>query len=954
MRLRPRLTSLTFAFAMVACGGGGGGNNPLGNGPLAGDGASRASAAMVNVAAQPAADADIDNGLILTRLDVVIAADATVAQVNAALVAVGATSITAARAGSLAMTVAVPRQANADALAALAATLEAQPGILAALPGPQALPTLAPPSPADADADFLYLQRGRFPAAWNARAAAGNCTNNKVTVIVADMFARPPDVLYAQFPVQVPGVTELGSGSAPINPLLPRSHGHDVLTTLAANLDATVPTGANPFPECLDIKALQLTGLSPYGITAAIEDALAAASGKVVVNTSIGWDACGEADASGTFPPCTIANLNAPKARARAIWAAIQRQSLAPFGDRALVASSAGNEADTPVGSTYAGAGIAGFGSAFNVAAAADSTMSFASTAALWEPTPTCTAAPCLPSLTATAADMANIARVLTNLGQSATVRAENVAIVGSVENLLLQRSDFSDPGAPLLAVGEGIPTLLGAPAKGTSFSSPQVAALAAYLWMLSPELRNRPARDTVAAIKANASNGLIIDGVTIADGLINAYASVLSLDEAAPVTPSTARVRLAILDVAGAIDGGGNVIGDGRFDLADLQAYRASYLDAAGAPIEPTTRTYSRFDLNGDGFTGGSRTTRMDLDPSGSTRFGAPELNSFNRPFAGVAVTYNELAVTDAKALCFYATSALYTGTDLAARDELLSELCPAVTLTAQLPNPMSGPQTLTVGAQAPAANGGPPVPAPNLLVELSPTCASVSAASGFTDVNGQFTATVTPGNGCTSLSVRVTVRVDASQPPLARQTVGASIASCGGTIGRTIAGDVVHGSNGLPPPTQAQLDALADVTAITGNLRLGSSLESPLAIRLQCLKSIGGHLQVIGHFPVIEIAALETVGRFFKIGYFGSRPGEPELLFPVLRRVGGDPNVPGIDIAGDRWLTRVDMAALEFVGGGIANDPTSPLVVIRSTAGLTVTIGPAIPPSRIQINRP
>jgi hypothetical protein len=954
MRLTPWLTSLTFVFAMVACGGGGGGggNSPLANGPLVGGGASRASAAMVNVAAQPAAEADIDNGLILTRLDVVIAADATVAQVNDALARISATTIVAMRAGTPAFTVAVPRQASADALVILAATLEAQPGILAALPGRAPLFSVGPPSPADSDANLRYLQNARFPAAWNARRAAGDCANDKITVIVADAFHRPADVLYTNFPTQVPAVQELGSGSAAAG--TGGFHGYDVLTTLAAKLDTTAPTGANPFPECLHLKAVQVAGLTPYSITAEIEAALATSGGKTVVNASFGWDACGTPDAAGVHPACTLANLNAPSAHLRAIWAAMQRHSLAPFADRVLVVSTAGNEADKPIAAAYLGTGLAPLGSAFNIAATADGTMSFATDTTKWEPTPSCTVPPCLPSLTATPLQAIQVERTLFTLGAAATTPTANVLVVGSVDNFLLDRSAFSDFGASVLAVGEGVPTLLGVPVNGTSFSAPQVAGLASYLWLLSPELRNRPARDTIAAIKANASNGLVVDGVAIADGLINAYSTVLSLDEPVPVTPSTAKIRLAMLDVAGQVDAGGNVIGDGRFDLTDLQAYRASYLDAVGTPIEPTTRDYSRFDLNGDGFTGGSRTTRMDLDPSGSTRFGAPELNSFNRQFAGVAVTYNELAVTDAKVLCFYATSALYTGTDLAARDELLSELCPAVAVSAQLPNPIAGPQTLTVGVQAPAASGGLLALAPNLLVELSPTCASVSAASGFTDANGQFTATVTPANGCTSLSVRVTVRVDASHPPLARQTVAASIASCGGALGRTIAGDVVHGSNGLPPPTQAQLDALADVTAITGNLRLGSSLESPLAIRLPCLKSIGGHLQVIGHFPVIEIAALETVGRFFKIGYFGSRPGEPELLFPVLRRVGGDPNAPGIDIAGDRWLTRVDMAALEFVGGGIANDPTSPLVVIRSTAGLTVTIGPAIPPSRIQINGP
>lgn len=665
-RLTRRLTTLAFAFAIAGCGGGGGSggvNQPAGL--LAGDAASLALPAVVNLPAQPAADADISNGVILTRLDVVLATDTTVGQVNAALGGIGAT-IVAMRAGTPVLTIAVPRQASADALTALAATLEAQPGILAALPGVEAALNVAPPSPADVDADFLYLHRARFPAAWNARAAAVNCAGNKVTVIVADAFHRPIDALYAQVAGQVPGVTDLGSGSAPAGGF-DGFHGYDVLTTLAARLDATVPTGANPFPDCMDLKAVQIKGLNPYGITAEIESALAASSGKVVVNASYGWDACGVPDVAGVQPPCTAVNLNAPTARARAIWAGIQRMSLAPFASRALVVSSAGNEADKPVGTTYVGAGIAGFGSAFNIAASADSAMSFASNNLLWEPTVRCATPPCLPSLTATAADVANIARVLANLGQASAPRAANVLVAGSVEPFLLQRSAFSEPGAPVLAVGEGIPTLLGIPKNGTSYAVPQVAALAAYLWMLSPDLRAQPIQDTVSAIQANASNGLVVDGVNIADGLINAYASVLSLDRTSALSAASAPMRLAVLDVTG----------DGAFNLADLQAYHAAYI-SAGTPREPSVRDYSRHDLNGDGFTGGSRTTRMDLDPNGSTRFGAPQLTTLDGQIDNVAVTYNEQAISDAQALCFFATSALYSGSDVAARDALLKELCP------------------------------------------------------------------------------------------------------------------------------------------------------------------------------------------------------------------------------------------------------------------------------------
>ena len=82
--------------------------------------------ALTNQRSQPAPDEDMLGGLILSRLDVVIAADATVGQVNSALESVGA-SIAGMRTGVPAITVAVPRQDDGAALQAIADTLGAQP-----------------------------------------------------------------------------------------------------------------------------------------------------------------------------------------------------------------------------------------------------------------------------------------------------------------------------------------------------------------------------------------------------------------------------------------------------------------------------------------------------------------------------------------------------------------------------------------------------------------------------------------------------------------------------------------------------------------------------------------------------------------------------------------------------------------------------------------------------------
>jgi hypothetical protein len=347
-----------------------------------------------------------------------------------------------------------------------------------------------------------------------------------------------------------------------------------------------------------------------------------------------------------------------------------------------------------------------------NIAATADAALSFAAETALWEPTVGCTAAPCLPSLTLTAAERPLLDALLADLGQTGAEPAANVLIVGSQDSSFVT-SEFSEPGAQVFAVGEGIPTLLGVPVQGTSFSAPQVAGLAAYLWLLSPELRARPLADTIAAIRANASP----------DGLVNAYASVLSLDRPEAPTPTTARVRLALLDVDA----------DGDFDLADLQAFHDAYVQV-GAPINPSRQDFSRFDLNGDGFTGGTRATRMDLDPTGSTRFGAPQISELFVPRGNQTLTFHEAFVTDARALCFYALSGLYSGSDAAARDALLADLCPAGGALA------IDPESVVVGTlgtqQFVALAGGQPTPD-----------VAWSASAGSIDADGLFLAPAEPG---------------------------------------------------------------------------------------------------------------------------------------------------------------------------------------------------------------
>jgi hypothetical protein len=723
---------------LVACGGGGGGgapDRPLGL--LAGDAASPALSALVNLAPQPAASADIVNGLMLTRLQVAIAAGATVGEVNSALAAVGA-RIVAMVAGLPAVSVAIPRQNGLDELKVLASTLQAQPGILAVLLAWQAGLDVAPPAPADAVAAIGHLQSAKFPAAWNARSAAGDCTD-KVRVIVADMFHRPV-VLDNGFATQVPGVTELGVDS--VDPLSTDGfHGYDVLTTLAAKLDTAVPTGANPFVECLDIKALQLVELNQIEIVAAINDALLGNAGKVIVNASYGFfDACSD-PATEDEAACSPQTLRAVSAYDRAVAAAWQRKQMSLDADTVLVTSAAGNDAVLTVAAAYRGTGLAKFNSAMNIAATADPQMTFITDPTLWQPICPPSVSPCLlPDLSATPEQVGLLATLLAQLQQTAP--ATNVIIVGSSDNVINNPSMFSEAGADVQAVGEQVPTLsFSAPETtgGTSFAAPQVAGLASYLWMLSPELRALPVSTTIAAIKANASS--------FPAGLIDAYATVLSLDQPVPVTPATARVRLAILDIDG----------DGDFDLADLQAFHGAYVDS-GLVLEPSVQDFSRFDLNGDGFTGGGRTTRMDLDPTGSTRFGAPVLSEVFAEVGGVEVTFNEREITDAHAMCYYANSALYSGADLAARDALIGELC------GDEPAAACPTYAVDVGGRI----GNSPSRVFNVNAEAG---FSVPGAYGGASLGGNLTLSLTSGYAGTALAtgdVTYLVEVDSPGAPI------------------------------------------------------------------------------------------------------------------------------------------------------------------------------------------
>src|SRR5262249_26283052 len=145
----------------------------------------------------------IQNLVIMTRLDVRFAPDATIGDINNALILVDG-GIVSMSSGSPWVTIAIPQQSTVDALLQIADTLRSAPGILSVLLAREAEPQVLPTSVASFQ--DKHLLPTRFPAAWNAmQLATGGCETRKVPVFVVDNFIRPAPADRAAFTTEVPG-----------------------------------------------------------------------------------------------------------------------------------------------------------------------------------------------------------------------------------------------------------------------------------------------------------------------------------------------------------------------------------------------------------------------------------------------------------------------------------------------------------------------------------------------------------------------------------------------------------------------------------------------------------------------------------------------------------------------------------------------------------------------------
>ena len=225
----------------------------------------------------------------------------------------------------------------------------------------------------------------------------------------------------------------------------------------------------------------------------------------------------------------------------------------------------------------------------------------------------------------------------------------------------------------------------------------PLVAALAEYIWTLDPALT---AQGVISRIRTTARPGVAMSG------------------------PGCTTLTFPL---APAIDA--YAVPDGHFDEHDLERFVSELDTRAGTLFD-----YSRYDLNGDGRTGGTTKDRFDLDASAPAAW-----TRITETIEGSTQEFDETALTDILILCHYAYSPLYTG-DGNLRTSLLAGRCSPMVATLQV---HSG--SLTVGAFALPASHQEQLLRPNPQTDLT-TPWEFRAAQAVTSFlgTGSYDATI------------------------------------------------------------------------------------------------------------------------------------------------------------------------------------------------------------------
>jgi beta-lactam-binding protein with PASTA domain len=482
-------------------------------------------------------------------------------------------------------------------------------------------------------------------------------------------------------------------------------------------------------PACVTVHGINIALHSTKDVEIAVADVaqpLIDSTGQsVILNVSLGYyNTCGESD--GNALPCTgLGNTlaqpeyigrAADRAKDALYWRIMNNLPLqnSPsefYWQRILGVAAAGNSATTPAAVLYPGAGDAIANSFLTLAGSATPMSTLIQNTSLWNPTsflglgyPNLVATSCSVT-TIPPCELQIVQNLEANLGFNVSQYGSTIVtgalqpfvpppgtLTPKLDQWLATVTPWSFSSAfstdySVYAVGVGVAGSCPvaedeqddsyAPNQcaidtGTSITAPQVSGLAAMLWAVDGALIGPLHQGNAATLLSTTqvSNTVFLISSTARplaaavspnNQAIDALAAMLSLDMPEAVTPATAPVRLHLLDQDG----------NGTFDQNDVELFILNYYEypskfEAFQPQPGAAPDFSVSDLNGDGYTGAWTTTTFDLDPTGSTQYGAPLLNIVSEKLLdGHTLHFDENAVTDLDVMCYYAYSGLYQGTD-------------------------------------------------------------------------------------------------------------------------------------------------------------------------------------------------------------------------------------------------------------------------------------------------
>lgn len=658
--------------------------------------------------------------LLANKVSAILSPSTTVGQVNSLLDSLTA-SIICMDDSSVFLALSIPAVGDRAVLDSIVSRLAQSDPFLFAFPCfIPAPPVSADPDPAPAgkiipgspaDQNIAHLKACYMPAAWNTMDFA-EALNHQVTVLVPDAYGQlsPHAEIPGQEFVSIPGD---GADIRVIDGSAVGNHGFYVSGILGAAFDDNGVTGLHPGSSSLiKIRSLNI-GTDEWGIKLHhMANAIPAAS-PTLVSTSFGYN-------DPTFTKVSKWD--------RILLALKWRELIGAHQSQFLHLSSSGNDGRrTDEGS------LAIFNNPFTMAALMVSPWDW------------------LGEGEYSVADSLGYEQLHELYGTTKPYILQpltNVLIVGS-SRLNGTRSAFSNAGANIRFVGETVfaPCITDdvtchddfATPSGTSMATPQAAGLAAYLMNLRPDLTPMQAKQ------------ILLNSYDNSAGIVNAYKAVLSLDHGL----DDAAVRQSILNVAGETSSTSPV-----FDEEDLLTF------FSGADPPSPFRNFDPYDLNGDGYTGGSRTAPFDL-----TADNPPDYTTLIMPFCSGDDTLNESALTDTDILKFYAYSDLYIG-DVDIRDSLFDETCsPHWTgHDSTMVHVLSSIPILGISDWDTSFGGSLVVELDESSDSLSPTC-TTSVAPGFQwKWKGGGTSSVTAEVSSSSVSVTGQVslvsRAEASGP--------------------------------------------------------------------------------------------------------------------------------------------------------------------------------------------